>query len=156
MVSYWNQPRALKQRCLDSLYVIIWLAMCLFEIPSLKWMSVWSGCLGNQSLSQALALQKEKSKTKQLSRVYTTLWEYFLLLFFPQHLYWSIITLQWCLSFCCMTKWISHMYNISPYPLPLASPSHLPYPTHLGGHKAPGWSPCAMQLLPTSHPFYIW
>ena len=27
--------------------------------------------------------------------------------------------------------------HISPYPLPLASPSHPPYPTPLGGHKAP-------------------
>ena len=40
--------------------------------------------------------------------------------------------------------------HISLYPLPLASPSHPPYPTPLGGHKAPSWSPCAMWLLPTS------
>ena len=31
-----------------------------------------------------------------------------------------------------------------------------PYPTPLGGHKAPNWSPCAMRLLPTSYLFYIW
>ena len=37
--------------------------------------------------------------------------------------------------------------HISPYLLPLASPSHPPYPTPLGGHKAPSWSPCAMRLL---------
>ena len=37
--------------------------------------------------------------------------------------------------------------HISPYLLPLSSPSHPPYPTPLGGHKAPSWSPCAMQLL---------
>ena len=30
------------------------------------------------------------------------------------------------------------------------SPSHPPYPTLLGGHKAPSWSHCAIQLLPTS------
>ena len=46
--------------------------------------------------------------------------------------------------------------HISPYPLPLTSPSHPPYPTPLGGHKAPSWSPCAMRLLPTSYLFYIW
>ena len=45
---------------------------------------------------------------------------------------------------------------IFPYPHPLASPSHPPYPTPLGGHKAPSWSPCAMRLLPTSYLFYIW
>ena len=35
-----------------------------------------------------------------------------------------------------------------PNPLPLASPSHAPYPTPLGGHKAPSWSPCAMRCFP--------
>ena len=35
-------------------------------------------------------------------------------------------------------------------------PSHPPYPTPLGGHKAPSSSPCAMRLLPTSYLFYIW
>ena len=35
-------------------------------------------------------------------------------------------------------------------------PSHPPYPTPLGGHKARSWSPCAMRLLPTSYLFYVW
>ena len=35
-------------------------------------------------------------------------------------------------------------------------PSHPPYPTPLGGHKALSWSPCAMRLLPTSYLFYVW
>ena len=35
-------------------------------------------------------------------------------------------------------------------------PSHPPYPTPPGGHKAPSRSPCAMQLLPTSYLLYIW
>ena len=39
--------------------------------------------------------------------------------------------------------------HISPYPLPLVSPSYPPYSTPLGGHKVPSWSPCAMWLLPT-------
>ena len=34
--------------------------------------------------------------------------------------------------------------------------SHPPYPTPLGGHKAPSQSPCAMWLLPTSYLLYIW
>ena len=41
--------------------------------------------------------------------------------------------------------------HMSPYPLPLEPPSHPPYPTPLGHHKAPSWSPCAMLLLPTSY-----
>ena len=32
-------------------------------------------------------------------------------LFFLKHLYWSMIALQWCVSFCCITKWISYMYT---------------------------------------------
>ena len=35
-------------------------------------------------------------------------------------------------------------------------PSHPPYPTPLGGHKAPSRSLCAMRLLPTSYLFYVW
>ena len=37
------------------------------------------------------------------------------------------------------------------YLFPLAFPFHPLYPTPLGGHKAPSWSPCAMRLLPTSY-----
>ena len=46
--------------------------------------------------------------------------------------------------------------HISPYPLPPEPPCHPSYPIPLGHHKAPSWSPCAMQQLPTRHPFYIW
>ena len=31
-------------------------------------------------------------------------WLEFLMLFFFKHLYWSIIALQWCVSFCFITK----------------------------------------------------
>ena len=78
--------------------------------------------------------------------------------FFFKHLYWSIIALQWCVSFCVITKWISYTYTICSHISSLlhVPPSHPPHPTLLGGHKAPSWSPCAMRLLPTSYLFYIW
>ena len=41
--------------------------------------------------------------------------------------------------------------HLSPYLLPLSSPSHPPYPTPLGHRKAPSWSPCGILLLPISY-----
>ena len=74
MVSCQNQPRSLKQRhpaggrWPDSL----WLRLCLFTMAifevdaSLKWIRLWSGCLGNQSLSQVLALKKRRPNCQGL------------------------------------------------------------------------------------------
>ena len=81
---------------------------------------------------------------------------FFLSFFFFKHLYWSIIAFQWCVSFCFITKRISYIYTY----IPISSPSCIslppPYPTPLGGQRAPSWFPHAMQLLPTSSLFYIW
>ena len=35
------------------------------------------------------------------------------------HLYWSIIALQWCVSFCFITKWIRYTYTY----IPISPPS---------------------------------
>ena len=74
MVSCQNQPRSLKQRhpaggrWPDSLWLRLCLfAMAIFEVDaSLKWIRLWSGCLGNQSLSQALALKKRRPNCQGL------------------------------------------------------------------------------------------
>lgn len=79
VVSYCNQAGSLKQRnisrggSLALLYLAVGLAMCLLRQPSLNWSPLWGGCLGNQSWSLGLVLQKKKRKTKQNTiRAYTT------------------------------------------------------------------------------------
>ena len=46
----------------------------------------------------------------------------FIYFYFSKHLYGSIIALQWCVTFCFITKWISYTY-ISPH---ISSLLHLP------------------------------
>ena len=70
-------------------------------------------------------------------------------------------TLSWdSLTINCLHKWFLHVWQdplrLSPPPPWCLPPSHHPYPTPLGGHKALNWSPCVMQLLPTSYLFYVW
>ena len=39
-------------------------------------------------------------------------------LHFFLHIYWSIIALQWCISSCFITKWISYTYTYVPISFP--------------------------------------
>ena len=43
---------------------------------------------------------------------------------FFKYLYWSIIALQWCVSFCFITKWISYTYTY----IPISPPSWVSLP----------------------------
>ena len=75
-ISYWNQPRSLKQRKLGGGrwpdYLALWLAVCS-EISTLKGMPLWNGCLSNQNLNQIIALQKKKKGKRKTVKVYTAL-----------------------------------------------------------------------------------
>ena len=72
--------------------------------------------------------------------------------FFLKHLYWSIIALQWCVSFCFITNWISYMHTYIPISMPPPCVSLPPSLSHISRWlQSMSWSPCAMQLLPTSY-----
>ena len=47
--------------------------------------------------------------------------------YFFKHLYWSIIALQWCVSFCFIIKWIRHTYTY----IPIAPPTCISLPCSL-------------------------
>ena len=62
----------------------------------------------------------------------SVLWQcsrfYFIYLFiYLIDLYWSIITSQYCVSFCCTTKWISYTYTY----IPISPPSWFSLPPSL-------------------------
>ena len=66
--------------------------------------------------------------------------------------YWNIFTLQYCISFCYTTKWVSHMHMCPPSWTSLPPQSHL---TPLGHHRAPCWASCAWYQLPTISYWYL-
>ena len=90
-----------------------------------------------------------------------------LFIFYYFYLFLFLFCLTFLLEYNCFTMVCQFLlYNkvnqlyIYIYPhissLLCLSPSHPPYPTPLGGHKARSWPPGAMWLLPTSYLFYIW
>ena len=90
-----------------------------FYLVYVEWSSVpLSPRVFTRSLSKTLVWLEHKA---------TCHW----LFFSFKHLYWSIIALQWCVSFCFITKWISYTYTYIPMSLPscVSFPPSLSHPS---------------------------
>ena len=65
--------------------------------------------------------------------------------------------LYWLYLFTC---WFVGQHESAPgthmLPPSWASSYLSPYPAPLGRCRPPGWAPCVIQRLPTSHPFCMW
>ena len=61
--------------------------------------------------------------------------------------YWSIVDLQWCENFCCMTKWFSYTFTHI-HSFQILFPCRLP--------QTIDRVRCAIQQVPVDHPFHIY
>ena len=65
------------------------------------------------------------------------------------NVFWSIIALQWCVSFCFITKWISYTYTICSH---ISSLLHLNNLLMFPTTRPLSQNPCISWLAPTSPP----
>ena len=102
----------------------------------------------------SLVISEIQMKTKRI--LLHTYWNCLIYLFFLT----SLLEYN-CFTMICQFLLYNKVNQLYAYVYPhipslLSLPPTLPYPTPLGGHKAPSRSPCAMRLLPTSYLFYVW
>ena len=85
---------------------------------------------------------------------------------------WNTIALQYGVSFCYTTKWISYQFSSVQFSCSVVSDSLQPHesaisihtsllswiylPPTLVLHRAWSWAPCALQQVPISYLFHTW
>ena len=93
-------------------------------------------CFSLSDLLHSVWQSQDPSTSLQITQFHSFLWLSNIPLytcatsFFFKQLYWSIIALQWCVSFCFTTKWISYTYTYVPISLSscVSLPPTLPIP----------------------------
>ena len=117
-----------------SVYMFMYIHICMYIIYIHIWYFFWPPRAACGILVPQLGVGPGPSAVKAPSPNHWTAREFpYIYDIFLIDLYWSIITSQYCVSFCCTTKQISHMHTH----VPISPPSWASLPSSLSHPSRP-------------------